>query len=73
MKLFVVTEKDGYPYQDFENAGWFPAFKTYWRAELKMKELSKEGITGLHIREYDRGQHRYDWDELEIEDVECPD
>lgn len=59
MKLFVVTEKDGYPYQDFENAGWFQAYKTYWRAELRMKELRGEGVSGLHIREYNRGQHRF--------------
>lgn len=59
MKLFVLTQKDGYPYSDVEGISWFFAYGTYWRAAEKLREITKKGVTGVHIREYDRGQHRY--------------
>lgn len=63
MKLFVLTMKDGYPYSDVEGMSWFPAYRTYWRAAEKLKEVLRAGISDVHIREYERGQHRYEWDD----------
>ncbi len=63
MRLFVLLDPDGYPYDDMAGKGRVHAYKTYWRAEERMNQLASSGVIGLHVREFSRSQYRYTWEE----------
>lgn len=68
MTLYILSFHGGLLYNDLCGEGRVVAYLGYEDAKKRAAQLDACGVTGLHVREFERSQQRGDWKEREADE-----